>query len=509
MQTDQDIFQDFKTSFSHPLQIAEIRAGENMGKIGITFCPGKIQHDALSGRWKRDLKVDIKALAQWNAAAVLTLLEPHEIEALQVTDLGEEVRQRQMIWRHAPIQDVSVPSAGFETKWQTLGPELRELLSNGFNVLVHCKGGLGRAGMIAARLLVESGWEKQAAILAVRSVRRGAIETREQEDHVRQFKPDRDAAPDITRLARRDRAIGSLLGLAVGDALGTTLEFTARDSYEYLTEMVGGGPFNLDPGKWTDDSSMALALADSLDEWSDLDQADLMGRFYDWFTCGRYSSTGHCFDIGETTRAALMRWKENNNPIAGSNDPDTAGNGSLMRLSPAAIRFWHDQEKLQDIAVRQSETTHAAPAALEACRVFANILGLAISGAGKNEALSASPATTDQSIELIIQGSWRGKPREQIRASGYVVHSLEAAIWSVARTGNFEEAVLLAANLGEDADTTAAIAGQLAGALYGVSGIPARWCNLIHDHDDIVRKAERLFDAAWNERKHSRYGEQI
>lgn len=270
----------------------------------------------------------------------------------------------------------------------------------------------------------------------------------------------------------RDRALGCLLGLAVGDAVGTTLEFQARDSYAPLTDMVGGGPFDLAPGAWTDDTSMALALADSLTRPGELDTRDLMGRFVNWWRRGEYSVTGECFDIGVTTREALARFERTGDPVAGSTDPRAAGNGSLMRLAPVAIR---GGAGMRAAARAQSATTHAAPTCLDACEGYALILRAAIDGAG-TEALRAGEAVgAGEPIGAILAGSWRGKRREAIASSGYVAHSLEAALWCVDRTGAFREAVLLAANLGDDADTTAAITGQLAGALYGASGIPSGW----------------------------------
>ena len=239
--------------------------------------------------------------------------------------------------------------------------------------------------------------------------------------------------------------------------------------------MVGGGPFRLEPGQWTDDTAMALALADSLAASGGIDEADLMHRFVRWYEHGEYSCTGSCFDIGITTRQALARWKRTGNPTAGSTDPQTAGNGSLMRLAPVAIRFWRDRPALRDVAARQSATTHAAPEAIDACVAFAEVLADAIEGRPRSQVLCDRVGTYAGAIRSIMAGSWRGKDRNHVQASGYVAHSLEASLWSVGRTGGFEEGVLLAANLGEDADTTAAIAGQLAGALYGANGIPQRW----------------------------------
>lgn len=485
-----------RNSISHPLRIAEVRVGADHGVIGVTLCPGKRQPYAATGMWSRDLGLDCDAICDWGAAAVVTLITREEMKALNVAPIGDAVTERHMNWYHLPIADVSVPDDAFEDAWKTVGAELRSILCSGFRVLVHCKGGLGRAGMVAARLAAELGMAPESAIAAVRAVRPGAIETRAQEAHVLDCHSVSGAVPDTSAAAIRDRAAGALLGLAVGDAFGTTLEFTPRDRYPILTQMMGGGPFRLAPGEWTDDTSMALALADVLargrEGGGDLDERLLMERFLAWYENGAYSHNGRCFDIGMTVAGALSRFKKSGDPLAGSTDPDTAGNGSLMRLAPVAIRYWQDRPKMRDAAARQSHTTHGAAEAVDACVACAELLADAIEGKPVAEVLAPRETTGSASIAAIIAGSWRGKARGDIRSSGYVVHSLEAALWSVGRSGTFEQAVIAAANLGEDADTTAAIAGQLAGALYGASGIPEHWRSQLIWRDRIVAFAEAL-----------------
>ncbi|GGE21438.1 hypothetical protein GCM10011529_30080 [Polymorphobacter glacialis] len=429
----------------------------------------------MTGGWDRDLGIDLDAVADWGAAAVVSLIEDHELKALHVAELGKMTRQRHMTWFHMPIRDVSVPDAQFELAWRDAAEGLRARLRDGFNVLVHCKGGLGRAGTVGARLLIELGMSPASAISAVRAARPGAIETNAQETYVRALQAAPEAFPDTSGVGVQDRAAGALLGLAAGDAVGTTLEFKPRDRYPQLTDMIGGGPFGLKAGEWTDDTAMALALADSLFDKSNLDEADLMRRFVQWRQDGVYSCTGHCFDIGMTTSAALSRWQKTGDPVAGSTEPNTAGNGSLMRLSPVAIRFFKDRPRLRDVAARQSRTTHAAPEAVDACVAFADALADAIEGRPRTEVMRSRGDGMSGSIATIMAGSWRGRARPKVKASGYVAHSLEASMWSVGRAGSYQEAVLLAANLGDDADTTAAITGQLAGALYGVTGIPEGW----------------------------------
>jgi ADP-ribosyl-[dinitrogen reductase] hydrolase len=490
-----------RTSQTHPLQIAEVQASDSHGLIGITFCPGKQQVAAYTGDWARDLATDLDAIAVWNAAAVVTLVEEHELASLGVAALGEGVRERHMVWHHLPIRDVGTPGEAFEDAWARVGESLRGMLRSGANVLVHCKGGLGRAGLVAARLLVELGMAPDEAVRQVRAVRPGAIETAAQLSHVRARSVIEEAMPDATQGGLADRAMGAMLGLAIGDAIGTTLEFTARDSHPRLTDMIGGGPFRLKPGEWTDDTATALALAGSLKADPLLDEADLMQRFVRWQKQGEYSCTGTCFDIGVTTRQALARFKQTGDPLAGSTDPRSAGNGSLMRLAPVAIRHWNDPATLRDVAARQSRTTHAAPEAVEACIAFAEVLADAIAGRPRSEVLRARHAAWAGAIAPIMAGSWRGKHRDAVRSSGYVAHSLEAALWCTACTGTFSDAVLLAANLGDDADTTAAITGQLAGALYGALAIPPAWTDQLAWSERLTQAAMALLMAGELERE--------
>lgn len=296
--------------------------------------------------------------------------------------------------------------------------------------------------------------------------------------------------------AAKDRAVGALVGLAVGDALGTTLEFEERDSVPRVTDLVGGGPFRLAAGQWTDDTSMALCLADSLVEGGaerGLDPGDLMRRFVRWWKDGENSATGHCFDIGGTTAAALARFERTGEPLAGSADPRSAGNGSLMRLSPVAVRWWNDLPAARAAARLQSRTTHGAEEAVEACAWFAELLVEAIGGAPADTVLRPRNRSGG-GVAAIAAGSFREKTREEIASSGYVIHTLEAALWAVSRAESFREAVVEAVNLGDDADTVGAVTGQLAGALWGRSGIPGPWLAKLAWRERLEGLAGRLFD---------------
>ena len=493
--------QTTRTSENDPLRIAPVNPGDGRGRIGITLCPGKTDPSAMLGPVARDLDADLDVIRGWGTTAVVCLITKEEMEYLGVGDLEEGVRDRHMEWWHAPIPDGMPPGSEFEGAWRTAGEAVRDRLRLGFDVLVHCKGGLGRAGTVAARLLVELGARPDDAIRRVRTARgQGTIENRSQEAHVERCTSLGPAVPARTADGIRDRALGAFLGLAVGDAVGTTLEFCARDTEPRLEDMAGGGPFNQPPGGWTDDTSMALALADSLAASGTLDCRDLMDRFVRWWQHGEYSHTGGCFDIGNAVLGALERYLRTGDPLAGSTDPGTAGNGSLMRLAPVAVRFWNDRPRLIATAAEQSRCTHGAEEAVDACRAFAELLADAMAGSPRAEVLAPRQFEGAAAIARIMAGSLRGRPRNEIDSSGYVVDTLEAALWSVARTGNFRNAVLLAANLADDADTVAAVAGQLAGALYGLDGIPDTWLERVAWNDRLLAAGRRLLAPSLGER---------
>jgi ADP-ribosyl-[dinitrogen reductase] hydrolase len=476
------------------LKIGTIPSGHSGGSWGITMAPGKKGPSTFGGHHNRDMDEDLDTVANWGANAVLTLMETDELTTFKMSGIEEGVRSRFMEWHHLPIKDLNVPGAGFEKAWPEVSGKLRSLVARGGKVLVHCRGGLGRAGMVVSRLLVEDGAAPGDSIDAVRAVRGPiAVETRQQVAWVGSGGPVVRNRPSKTHQARRERALGALLGLAAGDALGTTLEFTSKPSRAILGDMVGGGPFRLAAGQWTDDTAMALALADSLVADAGLDPIDLMNRFVDWHAHGTYSCTGRCFDIGNTTSAALGRYRRSGNPLAGSDDPNGAGNGSIMRLAPAAIRHWHDRTALIRVADLQGRTTHGAEEARLATTTLAEILADAIEGRPLNDILAGSAVRG-------LTGYGPGQSRKDVRGAGYVVASLHAAVWAVSTTTDFRGAVLAAANLGEDADTTAAIAGQIAGAIYGREGIPKGWLAKLAWANRLKAVASDLFQASMKER---------
>lgn len=265
-----------------------------------------------------------------------------------------------------------------------------------------------------------------------------------------------------------NRKKGCFYGLAIGDALGAAVEFKKPGQFAEVKSYRGFGPHGLLPGQWTDDTSMALALADSIAKGWDIKSQ--LENYALWFETGKYSVNGRCFDIGTTTRSALYEFIDNGRLIS-DNDPVLSGNGSIMRLAPVPIKYIGDPEII-DYLKESSLTTHASDQCVSACVALGLILEGLIEGKSKESVLDKDFVSEklDPLIDKVIQGSY--KLGINIKGSGWVVESLEASLWAFHTSNSFEETVLKAVNLGDDADTTGAIAGQLAGAYYGFNKIP-------------------------------------
>lgn len=261
-----------------------------------------------------------------------------------------------------------------------------------------------------------------------------------------------------------------MIGLAVGDALGAAVEFMARGTFEPVTSMRGGGPHGLAAGLWTDDTSMALCLAQSVLSAGGWDAEDTMKRFLNWRDFGYMSSTGVCFDIGNQTDEALTKFARDGNPYAGPVEERKSGNGGVMRLAPVVLAYGVGTEAAMAVAQMQSRLTHASPACLRAAANMA---------------------------QFMVSGDLRLLPRPDAppeEASGYVVHTLHAAFWAMTQGDTFGDVLLAAVNLGSDADTVGAVTGQLAGRIYGYGAIREDWCTALHDHDKILAMADALYD---------------
>ncbi|XPF94946.1 ADP-ribosylglycohydrolase family protein [Colwellia sp. RE-S-Sl-9] len=314
-----------------------------------------------------------------------------------------------------------------------------------------------------------------------------------------------DCDDDINRFR------GALLGCALGDALGTTLEFKEPGTFEPITEIVGGGPFNLKVGEWTDDTSMLYCLAHSLVRTKECNLKDQMDLYCKWWKDGVFSVNGKCFDIGNTVISALERYQQTGDPIAGDTAPMSAGNGSLMRLAPIPIRYYDSFQDAVYFAGQSSITTHGATEAVDACRYFSGLIWGALHGVKKEALLNGIYSPIDgywdkeplcsSLVELLTSAAYKTKSAKDIRASGYVMHSLEAVLWAFYHSDSFEEGALLAVNLGEDADTTGAIYGQLAGAHYGERVIDYNWVRKVKEFHVFYLKAQELKEVIISTRK--------
>jgi ADP-ribosyl-[dinitrogen reductase] hydrolase len=249
---------------------------------------------------------------------------------------------------------------------------------------------------------------------------------------------------------------------------------------------------------------MALCLAESLLHYRGFNARDQMDRYQRWYRDGYLSSTGKCFDIGGTVSSAIHAFERTGEPYSGSSDPQTAGNGSIMRLAPIPMFYAFEPEKAVHFAAESSRTTHATQAALDACRYFAGLIVGALNDQDKQTILASDYSPVSQlsshrycdEMKSVAGGSFKEKQPPEIRGTGYVVKSLEAALWALYESSTFKEGALLAVNLGDDADTTGAVYGQLAGALYGVEAIPPEWREKLAMKDLIEEAAQSLFQSA-------------
>ncbi len=285
---------------------------------------------------------------------------------------------------------------------------------------------------------------------------------------------------------------GALVGLAVGDALGAPWEGYAAGTFEPSPDLTGNltgnltGGHGLREGEWTDDTAMALCLATSLLECRGFDAKDQMDRYLQWRRQGYLSAYGRPIGIGRTVSDSLDRYEASGDPMAGPDGPQTAGNGSLMRLAPVPMYLLHDGMRAIELAARMSKTTHGAREAVDACRYMTGLIVGALRNESKETLLSDlycpvynywffQGVGLTPRIDAIARGVYKHKKASDLPATGYVVDTLEAALWTFHQTTSFEDGALLAVRLGSDTDTTAAVYGQLAGAFYGIDGVPARW----------------------------------
>lgn len=300
------------------------------------------------------------------------------------------------------------------------------------------------------------------------------------------------------RLSARIR--GCVLGLACGDALGAPLEWQNPSQVPPPTDLLPSATHNTPAGTWTDDTSLFLCLTASLLCQGGFDAKDQMTRYEAWLHHGYLSAMDQAFGSGRTTRRAIAQFTRSGNPYSGSSELRDSGNGSLSRSSAIALYYANDPERALHYAAESSRTTHASPLCLDACRYFTALLLGALAGTPHDTLLQArydpfpgcwkSPLHPE--IEAVAQGSFRLRSPPDIRGTGYVVQSLEAALWAVHEAKSFQDACQRAVHLYEDADSTGALAGALAGTLWGVEAIPSRWTETLRHTNGLLRFADAL-----------------
>lgn len=296
-------------------------------------------------------------------------------------------------------------------------------------------------------------------------------------------------------LSQKSRYLGAMLGVAIGDALGTSVNFPG---YHHLRDMVGGGPFRLKPGEWTDDTALTLCVAESLLESNGFDATNQLEYYANWFTKGYNSCRPYAFDIGGTIRRAVKAYLATGKVTP---YPQGTGNGSLMRLAPVVLAYAANPFQAIEVAGQMSETTHGDLRASDACRYYAGLILGALAGKSKEELLTPlfhptlgtwAEGSLHPEIEEIALGSFKLKEPPQIKGSGYVVSTLEAVLWAFYYSKTFKHGVLKLVNIGDDADSTGAVYGSLAGAYYGYEALPPSWVEKIAKRRKIEQLAGKL-----------------
>lgn len=302
----------------------------------------------------------------------------------------------------------------------------------------------------------------------------------------------------MDKLTKLNKIKGALIGLAVGDALGVHLEFTSPKDVVKIYGYTEGNPYGIPIGYWTDDTSMALCMGQSLIEKKCFDANDIMTKFCNWQRKGYMSSTDECFDIGNTTRTSLMKyWRfPDMGPFCGDDDTLSAGNGSIMRLAPIPMFFHTNLEQAMFYAGESSRLTHANSECIDSCKFLSEIIWAHINMTDTEKIHYDSVLLNNKKLSpkvknIILESDFLHKDAK-VEGTGYVIDSLKASLWACNNSFSFEEAVLNAVNLGDDADTTGAVTGQIAGAYYGYDAIPQHWKDKLRHHDMIVEMAVKL-----------------
>jgi len=515
------------TSISNPLRIDSVKVPRGEGRIGMTICPGKICHGAY-GIHKRDLAADLEVIRNWGAEILLSLIEEHEYLEYGISDIGSMIPE-EFIQIKLPIRDMDVPDSTWEEEWDRAGPVIRAVLRRGGKVCIHCLGGLGRTGTIAARLLVEFGMHPAQAIEEVRAARPGTIQTEAQERYIHSFEP-------IWRQFDRTRAC--LLAGACGDALGATVEFADREKI-----LASFGPMGIrdfvdndygTPGKITDDTQMSIFTAEGLI------RAEVRGglrglssfegsihrAYLRWLHTQGFQVPIEGFKpdgwlIGNkelfNKRAPGHTCIESLLKAEGIGVPETANNnskgcGGVMRAAPvglfmAAGSGSEEESRRQAfrIGCASAHLTHGHPSGYLSAGALAMIVHDLILGHDLAqsveraisflEAEEGSSETVGKLRDALRLAGGNAAPIECIKelGEGWVgEEALAIAVFCALRAKNLEEGICIAVNITGDSDSTGSITGNILGALYGCSAIPPRWLDLLELKDTIREIAENL-----------------
>lgn len=385
-----------------------------------------------------------------------------------------------------------------------------DLLADGRRVYLHCRAGIGRTGMVVGCHLAQHGRRGDAALDALNELWAGSArarswpsipETDEQRDYVYRWPAPLDPTLDDDAMAAthalRERFTGALLGLAVCDALAAATQYRKPGSFTPVGDLLGGGPFDLPRGAWTDDTAMSLCVADSFVERGGFDPVDQIERFARWQRDGYLSATGQCVGItaGVTRALGAARWRRQRFP--GSHDPTQLDPEVLTRIAPAVMFHFNDPAAAVAMAADLARTTCQAPLALDACRVLATALHAALAGRDKAVILQGvrdlgASGTLRPEVAAIATGGYRDMLGAPAGAQSTALDVLGCVLGAFEATATLREGALLCANRGRDSDVLTAAYGQLAGAHYGAAAIPAAWRNSLVKKDLIVDFADRL-----------------
>ena len=446
--------------------------------------PGRL----LAGEYPGDITPELSALRlerllQAGVHCFVDLTEPGELRGY------EEVLPPGARYLRRPIPDHGVPAE--PVHMAEILADIREALTAGEVVYVHCRAGIGRTGTVIGCLLAEQGLSGPQALAelnrlwqqSARSAHWPSVpETSEQIEYVTRWSAPADPlmAPGTLAAARtlRGRFQGALLGLAVGDAVAAATQFRRPGRFTPVGDMLGGGPFDLPRGGWSDDTAMALCLAESLLERNGSDARDQAQRYRRWQQQGHLSATGQCVGITASTARALALAQWRRQAFSGAHDPQAQDPEVLARVAPAALYFFaRGPQAIEQAVVEAARVTCQAPVALQACRAFGLALHAALSGKSKAAILACAAPV-------------QAEAREGATASAS--QALAAVMDVFGRTLNFREALLAAANLGGNSDVVAAATGALAGAHYSASAVPASWRNSLMKQALIEAFADQL-----------------